>query len=233
MRLLLLVTIVLSSVYNFSEASEITRTCRIVFVDPPRNAPRKVQLFDGTSTRKVYLPDKNLSEVINLPAGDLVLSMMPDHVLDPENLPQGAPTVTISAKVTDFYLIVVSDPENEVLPLRMLPVDVDHKKPKLGQTLWINLTAHAIKANFGSEPLTIPPDSRVIGEGPLPSSGYYKAEFEYQANGEGEFLPVMKKSWWFDTSSKNIGFIVNSGRRLPRIFSFRDKAGHVEPKKAE
>jgi hypothetical protein len=230
MKFLVFITLALSCLSCFSEDSEKERTCRIIFLDPPRDAIREVQLFDGVASRKIRLHSKNLSEVIKLPGGDLVLGMTPDPVLNSEDFPKGAPTVKIPAKVTDFYLIVVSDPENKILPLRMLPVDVADKKPKLGQTLWINLTPHAIKGELGKESLTVPPESRVIGEAPLPASGYYKAEFQYQANGEGEFLQVMRKSWWFDAKSKNLGFIISSGRILPRIFTLRDK---IAPKKKQ
>ncbi len=175
----------------------------------------------------------NLSGVIKIPAGDLVLAMTFDPVLKPEDLPKDAPKLKISAEVTDFYLIVVSDPENKTLPIRMLPVDIGDKKPKLGQTLWINLTAHAITGKLGNESLTVLPDARVIGKAPLPASGYYKAEFQYQPNGKGEFLQVMRKSWWFDAKSKNLGFIVNSSRRLPRIFTCRDKLAPKKKKKTE
>lgn len=230
MKFLVIVTLALSCLPCFSVGSEMARTCRIVFVDPPREAIKEVQFFDGVASRKILLPSKSLSEVIKLPGGDLVLGMTPDPVLNSESFPKGAPTVKIPAKVTDFYLIVVSDPENKILPLRILPVNIRDKKLKLGQTLWVNLTAHTIKGELGNLSLIVPPDTRVISEAPLPASGYYKAEFQYQLNGEGEFLQVMRKSWWFDAKSKNLGFIVNSRRMLPRIFSFRDK---LTPEKKE
>lgn len=233
MKYLVFVTLALFCLSCFSEGSETVRTCRIIFVDPPRDAPRKVHLFDGVSSRKVELPDKNLSEVIKLPAGELLLGMTSDPVLKPEDFPKNTPKLKIPEKVTEFYLIVVSDPENKTLPIRMLPVDIGDKKPKLGQTLWVNLTTHAIAGKLGNESLKVLPDARVIGESPLPASGYYKAEFQYQLDGKGEFLQVMRKSWWFDAKSKNLGFIVNSSRRLPRIFICRDKLAPEKKKKTE
>jgi len=233
MKFLFFVTLALACLPCLSEGSEKARTCRIIFLDPPRDAPKEVHLFDGVASRKIQLPSKNLSEVIKLPVGDLVLGMTSDPVLDPEKLPEEAPTVEVPAKITDFYLIVISDPENKILPLRMLPVDVDDKHPKLGQTLWINLTAHAIRGELGNKSLTVAPDETVVGEAPLSESGYYKAEFLYQPNGEGAFLPMMNKSWWFDAKSKNIGFIVNSRRRLPRIFTFKDALVPEDVEKAE
>jgi hypothetical protein len=223
MKFLVYLALALSCSCCFAEETGKGRTCRMIFVDAPRDAPKEVQFFDGVVSRKVLLPSMNLSEVIKLPAGDLVLSMTRDPIFKPEDLAKDAPSIKISAKITDFYLIVVSDPENKILPLRMLPVDVTDKVPKIGQTLWINLTAHAINGNLGDATLVVPPDERVICGAPIATSGYYKAEFSYQPNGEGEFLPVMKKSWWFDATSKHLGFVVNSNGQLPKIFTLRDR----------
>ena len=229
MKFLFLATIVLSSLPCFSqvkakdEAKE--RTCRVVFLERPKGAPKKAYLFDGKISHEVRLSTMNLSGVIKLPGGegDLVLGMTPDPVLDPENFPKGAPTVTIPAKMTDFYLVVVSDPKNKIFPVRMLLVDASYGELNAGQTLWINFTNHGIKAKLGNEPLMIPAKAKVVGKAPLRASGYYKATFLYQPDSKSKFLPVMKKSWWFDATSKNLGFIISNGAKLPKIFMFRDR----------
>jgi len=222
MKSLVFLALVFSLLPCFSKGRENARTCRIIFLDRPRNAPESVELFDGISSRKVPLSDMNFSDVITLPSGDLKLGLTQHPVSNTGEIPAGAPTVKIPAKTTDFFLILVSDPENEILPIRMLPVDASDEHPKPGQTLWINLSKHNIKGNLGNGSITIAPEERVIGDAPLPASGYFRAEFQYQPKCEGEFLPVMKKSWWFDAKSKSLGFIIDSGGRLPRIFTFRD-----------
>lgn len=210
-------------------SEDAERTCRIIFPDRPRDAPEHVQLFDGAASRKVPLASMNFSEVIPLPAGDLILCMTADPVANSGDLPEGAPTVKIDASITDFYLIVVSDPANKILPLRMLPVDAADGRPGKGQTLWVNLTQHSITLNLAKGSLAIPPGDRVVGEPPLAASGYYKAEFLYQPDGKGEFLPLMNKSWWFDANSCHLGFIMDSGRRLPKVFTVRDKRTPAKP----
>lgn len=97
MKLLLLITFTLFCLPCSSEGGEKERTCRIIFVDRPRDALKEVQLFDGLVSRKIQLPGKNLSEVIKLPGDDLVLGMTPDPVLNPKNYPKGAPTVKVPA----------------------------------------------------------------------------------------------------------------------------------------
>lgn len=76
---------------------------------------------------------------------------------------------------------------------------------------------------MGEERIVIPPSKISISSPPLKDSGYFLAEFAYQKHSEGPFLPVMRKSWWFDATSKNLGFIVDTGARMPKIFTVRDR----------
>jgi hypothetical protein len=203
------------------------KTCRIIFPDRPQNAPQEVYLFDGEVSHKIALPSMNFSEILKLPAGDLELSITADAVSESAAITKAAPQVKIPAGMKNFYLVVLSDPGNTTMPLRMLPLDSgdDHLRP--GQTLWVNLTAHRIACDYGDCSLDIPPDTNVVGEPPLKDSGYFKVKFRYQPNASGDFLPVMQKSAWFDAQSKNLGFILNSNNRFPRIFTIRD---YREPK---
>jgi hypothetical protein len=63
---------------------------------------------------------------------------------------------------------------------------------------------------------------RAKSNAPLKKGGYYKVQFTYQPNAKGDFLPIMRKSWWCDPNSKNLGFIVETDARLPKIYSIRD-----------
>jgi hypothetical protein len=222
MKFLAVASLFLSCLPAFSAPDGGKRNCRIIFPDRPHDAPAEVYLFDGKASRKVELPSMNLSEVIHLPPGDLELGLTAAPVDKPGQLPPEAPTTKIAASIRDFYLVVVSDPDNKFLPLRMLSVDPNDKRPEPGQTLWINLSKHAISGTLGNESLDIPASARVLAKVPLNANGYLKAEFRYQPQSGGEFLPLMNKSWWFDIKSGNLGFIIDSGGRMPGIFTFRD-----------
>jgi hypothetical protein len=205
------------------------KTCRIVFPQRPHGAPKEVHLFDGTASHRIPLPGMNFSEAIALPGGDLVIRMTLDAVSDSTAIPDEAPQTKIPADMTDFYLVVLSEPENAGLPLRMLPLDAGDGHLKPGQTFWVNLTAHRIKGDFGEASLDIPAEGQAVGEAPLKANGYFKAKFRYQPGGSGDFLPVMEKSWWFDARSKNLGFVFESDIGFPRIFTFRDQRASASP----
>lgn len=203
------------------EAPKAGRTCRIVYPERPDGAPTVAHLFDGKASLPVTLPSMNFSEVIALPPGEVTLLMTAEAVNDPENPPLNAPKLRIPESVRDFYILVTPDPDNAILPVEMRLVDAGAKL-RPGETLWFNLTGHRIAAKLGEGRMTVDPKSLTVSKDPLPASGYYRAEFVYQAEGKGEYRRITEQSWWHDAASRHVGFIVNTGGMLPKIYFFRD-----------
>jgi hypothetical protein len=223
MKVALAVLLLVSGLSETATASpEQQRTCRIFYMDPPRDAPREAYLFDGTNSQKVSLPSMNFSEVINLPPGEIILGMTPEKILSKEDFPSTAPSTSIPADARNIYLLVGSDADNQIMPVKLQAYHiVEDFEP--GKTLWINLIDQIIMAELGSQSLSIPPFGRVISAPPLDEAGYFRARFFYQPQGTNEPLPIMNKSWWFDPNSRNVGFIVYTKARFPKIFTVRDK----------
>jgi hypothetical protein len=164
----------------------------------------------------------NLSEVIELPGGEITLAMTPNEINDPKVLPAESPLLKIPETVMDFYIIITPDPKNQILPVKMNLVDTGGGKLKPGETLWYNFTDHRIIGRLGSAKMTVEPVGRTISKDPAPASGYYVARFAYQMNGSGEFAPITEQSWWHDANNRHLGFIASSGGKLPKIYFFRD-----------
>ncbi len=116
-----------------------------------------------------------------------------------------------------------ADSSNKVLPVKINVINIEKGKLKIGHTLWVNMSEHNIGANLGDEKLVIPARKMTISSPPMKKSGYYLAQFAYQREAKGVFRPIMKKSWWFDATSRHIGFIFNTGARMPKIFTIRDR----------
>jgi hypothetical protein len=198
------------------------RTCRIVFPERPKDAPQAAHLFDGKGSRQVTLPSMNFSEVIALPSGEITLRMTAEETKDPANAPSGAPELRIPEAVKDFYILVTSDPENPTLPLKLQAVTAGDGELKPGETIWSNLTDHRIQAKLGDISLSVEPGGQAVSKDPVPKSGYYKAEFTYQTHGEGDYQKITEQQWWHDAASRHVGFMVNTGGKLPKIYFYRD-----------
>jgi hypothetical protein len=198
------------------------RTCRIVFPERPQNSPKVAFLFDGKKSTSITLPSMNLSEVIILPGGLLTLALTDQEISDPKLLPPTAPRISIPENVMDFYIIMMPDPKNPPFPIKMNLVDAGDNKLKASETLWFNFTEHKIIAKLGTSDLSVEPKNRAISQAPAPASGYYIARFAYQTNGAGALSSITEQSWWHDASSKHVGFMVNTGGKLPKIYYYRD-----------
>ena len=223
MRLLLILFVsIIGSAFSVNAESTTKRTCRIVFPERPNDAPKVAYLFDGKESHSVQLPSMNFSPVIELPAGELTMLMTPDEITDLENLPPSAPSLKVAEGVKHFYILVTSDPSNSTLPLKMKIVNVSDGKLKLGETLWFNLTEHRIVANLGNVKMSVNPKSVAVSKDPVSKSGYYRAEIGYQVDAKGGFKKITEQHWWHDVKSRHVGFIVDSGGRLPKIYYYRD-----------
>ncbi|QTN31152.1 hypothetical protein HZ994_02030 [Akkermansiaceae bacterium] len=198
-------------------------TCRILFLERPSSAPQTLHLFDGTSSREVELPGLNLSQVYELPPGKLSISLLPVPIANPEDLPPGAPTTAIPEGVADFYLLVTSDPSNNVAPVRMQVIEAGKGSLRRGQMLWINLTDHLVGGQLGSEKLLIKPQSRTTLNPPAKGATDFPVSLAYRIRGDERMYPICETRWLHDPRSRSLAFIFNQREgRAPRILVFPD-----------
>jgi hypothetical protein len=203
------------------------RTCRIVFPDRPQDAPRSLHLFDGKQSQEVELPSMNLSPVYGLAPGAIQLKLLNAKVGSPKDVPADAPSVEVAADCADLILLVSSDPDNKTAAVKMELVDLGSENFKTGQTLWANHSDKTIEAKLGAQTVSLEPESSKIVDAPLSengvaASGYYTATFTYQAQPDAAPEPITEQQWWHDANSRHLGFIVNTGGKLPKIYFYRD-----------
>ena len=198
-------------------------TCRLVFLERTAESPNKAVLFDGTKNHDVKLSSMNLSAPVTLSEGATAIVMTSKKIIDPTTIPTGTPHIKIPTGAKQLYIIVVSDTNNKIFPVKLIAIDSSDSKVKLGQTLWINLSKNLVAGRLNHKKFTIAPRNKLITSPPLEKAGYYKTAFAYKPVGKDLYHPIMKKTWWFDPKSKYLGFIINRGGRLPKIFTFRDR----------
>ena len=224
MKLLCLLTLLTVCLPTFAQKEEgPVRRCRVIFIERPRDAPDKAYLFDGIKSHAISLSSMNLSETITLSPGSTTIGISAEVVQDPELFPPTAPSAKIPTNTKEFYLILLSDPNNKHFPVKCMAMGSGGEMVNLGETLWVNLSRNVISGKIANKEITVNPGKSLVGKAPLNKPGYYKVEFDYQQLGKKEFQPIMRKTWWFDPQSKYLGFILNKGDRLPKIYTFRDR----------
>ena len=234
MRPLILALSCLFPLVSDARPDAASRTCRILFLAAPADAPKTLHLFDGTSSREVVPGRMSFSPVYELPAGDITLALTtepPDP--KPESgaspVPAGAPKASIRESLADFYLILSSDPENKVAPVRIQVIDAGGDKFRRGQMMWYNLTDHLVGGAVGSRSLRLKPQSRIILDAPASGLEEYPVNIQHMPPGTERAEPLCQTKWSHDPRARSLFFVLKEpGRLAPRIIGipdFREDAG--------
>lgn len=226
MRLSLFILLLVSLVTHAADKSE--RTCRILFLAPPPGFPEKIHLFDGVSSQEVEPGSMSFSPVYQIRPGDLTLAILPSPPApsadgSPPAIPADAPKAALAASITDFYLILSSDPTNTVVPVRMQLINSDAANFKRGQMLWFNLTENRVGGIVGSRKLLVEPNSRLILDAPATGLEDYPVNIHFLPPGKQRPEPLCETNWSHDPRSRSVFFILKpAGSLIPRILGIPD-----------
>jgi hypothetical protein len=226
MRLPLFFLLLISLAAHAAEKPE--RTCRILFLNGADDAPQKLHLFDGVGSQEVELTRMGFSPVYKIRSGALSLAMLSSPPAVPTSgalpeIPADAPKASLAESISDFYLIVSSDPANQVAPVRLQVINADAANFKRGQMLWYNLTDNKVGGTVGSRRLLVEPNSRLILDAPATRLENYPVNIHFLPPGKTRTEPLCETSWTHDPRSRSVFFILKpTGSLIPRILGFPD-----------
>lgn len=221
MRLVFLFSLLIASILTGAEGGK--HTFRVLFLDAPNDAPKKLHLFDGEKSQEIELPRMNLSPVYELPAGDLTIVLSSNPYSLPEEVQPNAPKQKVPVGVSDFYLLIASDKSNSVAPVVMQLVPVDESKFKKGEMMWFNLTKNVVGGKVGTQKLVMKPQSQKILLAPASKNEDFVVDLAFQMPGDKELYPLCETKWIHDPRARKVVFVTNEeGRRTPRVRGFSD-----------
>lgn len=199
------------------------RSCRILFLEAPADAPQKLVLFDGKDSREVELPHLNLSPVYNLPGGPLKIHLLDKPPADPRHVPTGAPAAVVPESSTDIYLLVSADPGNKVAPVRMQVINAGSEKLKRGEMLWFNLTDNTVGGVLGDSRISLEPRGRAVMEAPARGNKDYPVKLGFRMPDNPQAFPLCQTSWRHNPQCRSLAFVIpKPGTRSPRVLVFSD-----------
>ncbi|GAA5125187.1 hypothetical protein JIN84_13720 [Luteolibacter yonseiensis] len=228
MRYLLLLLLLFPLVATAQDKSA-KRTCRVVFLNPPANAPKKLYLFDGTTSQEVELPKMNFSDVYVVANGDVTLRLLTAPVTKVEQVPAGAPAGKVAAGIEDFYLIASSDPKNQVVPVQLQVIDASVQKFRKGQMMWYNLTTSAVGGQLGSQKLALKAQSRAVTDAPASGREPYDVSISYSLPNDKRLYPICQTKWEHDPDTRTVVFLYGGANgATPELIGFKDFRAPVE-----
>ncbi|MFT4176921.1 MAG: hypothetical protein QM627_09720 [Luteolibacter sp.] len=218
-----LLLLVACSSIGVAAESKAKRTCRILFLSPPENAPQKVYLNDGADTRPVELPSLNLSEIYELAGGNIQIRLLAEPPVEGLPLATDLPAVAVPENVRDCYLLVTSDPKNAKLPLKLQIVDASPTGFRAGQMMWLNLTPYQVGGQLGSRTLNLKPNSQSILDSPTAGDDTYPVKIGYNPGKGQKPALIVSTTWMHNISGRNIVFVMMlPNSKIPRIKGYSD-----------
>lgn len=227
----LLPLVVCGTSFALEQPSKASRTCRILFVAAPEDAPKTLYLNDGTKTQQVELPSLNFSDVYKLAPGNITLRLFPSLPTEQQPIPEGAPSGAVRETIEDCYLLLVSDPKNPVAPLKCQVVDANPAGFRSGQMMWLNLTPYLVGGQLGSRTLRLMPNSQSIVDSPKDGAGTYPVKIGYDPGDDKKAAMIVSTQWPHNPGGRNVIFVMMlPNSNIPRIKGYSDSREPEPPK---
>lgn len=205
------------------------RSARAVFFKRPAGLAESAVLVHAGGGIPITLPAMNLSEPVGLPAGDLVLAVLPQAPAAGRPIPPDAPQVRIPGAWPQVLLLFFHDPTNKIFPVRVLPFDGSTGSFKPGEMLCLNLSTAVVGGTLGEAKFRISPGKTAVLKPSVREAGDYPVAVDCLLKGEASPRPLCRTSWRHDLETRQILFIINpDDRPVPRIWSVTESL-HSKP----
>jgi hypothetical protein len=197
------------------------RILRAVYFRAPAGAPEEVHVFGLEGNPALELPRMNLSDPLEIPAEDLRVAFTAGPVAEGERPPKGSPIAVIPAAWSQAVLVFFPDPENEVLPVKVMPVNASPRNFGPGDRYWLNLSKAVIAPRVGE--LRVPrilPGKTHIMKAPRGGARDLPVIVKCILPEDGQVRDLCRTTWRHDPRRRKLVFILpNPPRRVPRIWS--------------
>lgn len=203
------------------EASS-SRSLRLVYAQPPEDAPEKLFLVAGSVIKEIALPRMSVSsQRLDLPAGPIrVFAAMKAPTRD-NPLPADAPFADIPETMANPLVVLLSNGKGGPLAFQMLPVEFSRTAVPEGAVMWFNLTERILYVKLGSAQGTIAPRrSGVVMPSGKPGETYQAMVDLSPEPGETETQPFLRALWQKKVQRCTLMFVVvDPARKYPRLLS--------------
>jgi hypothetical protein len=203
-----------------------SRTCRLIYMQAPLDAPEKVVLVVGKDTTDVDLPRLSISSArAKLPAGPVRVYAATKAPTKTEPLPADAPFVDIPEAMSDVLIVLLPNGQPGPLSFIMLPVEFSKSRAPEGSSMWFNLSDRIIYSKTSDRVLTINPKASAleIHKGGV-DEPYYVSIDASPVPPEVENVPIYRGYSSNQARTRHLLFVVPDPTRIvPRILSISDR----------
>jgi len=203
-----------------------SRTCRLIYMQAPLDAPEKVVLVVGKETTEVDLPRLSISNArAKLPVGPVRVYAAAKAPTKAEPLPPETPFVDIPESMGDALVVLLPNGQPGPLSFIMLPVEFNKARAPAGSLMWFNLSDRIIYSRSGDSIVTINPKATALE---MPRGAFNEPYYVYVDASpippDVENVPIYRGYSMKEPRSRYLLFVVPDPTRIvPRILSIPDR----------
>lgn len=213
---------------------QAARKVRAVFIQPSNMDHPKALLLAGDKMVEIELPQRNFSPEVELPDGDLQVSILSAPPSAGSPIPAEAPRFTLPESWSRCLLLFFPDPSNKVFPAKVIPVNASTADFPKGHTLIYNVTAATIQARFGAETVKAAPGKSVSLKPPMAGFGDYQVAIDCAFPGDNEPTAICRSTWQHDPEARQILFVTPTpGYKVPRVWGILDREKEKDSSKSK
>ncbi|MGJ8643869.1 MAG: hypothetical protein ACSHX9_10705 [Luteolibacter sp.] len=209
----------------FALAAPAAAKCKVkaIFVQPPSGAPSTAVLVVGAKYFDLELPQRNLSEAVELPAGELVVGVLTQRPVEGE-MPKNITKFKIPENWTNCILLFFHDENNKTFPARVIPVNASTANFPLGNTVIFNASEATVAGTFGNRKVLVSPGKSKTVKAPRTGSGSYLVSIDCAYKGDEKPIALCRSTWQHEDEARQILFVTPSpGNKIPRMWGIIDR----------
>jgi hypothetical protein len=221
----LIATCLLLSAHSASAKCKV----KAIFIEPLDEVPETAVLGVNQQFTDIDLPKRNLSDSVELNAGESPIIVLPSKPIGGK-IPPGIPHFTIPATWSSCILLFFHDPHNKVFPAKVIPVNASSADFPLGDTLIFNVSEATVAARLGTEVMKILPGKSVAVKPPRRGSGSYLAAIDCFFPSDTEPTALCRSTWQHEAEARQILFICpQADEKIPRVWGILDRENTSDP----
>ncbi|MDP4612090.1 MAG: hypothetical protein NWT02_12955 [Opitutales bacterium] len=184
------------------------RTAQILYFRAPKDAPKSAVIYQASEAPfEAELKRNNFSKSFKLSDGDIVLHFLGSKLVEGEEFPVGAPSVSVPAAYEKVLILAFTDPQNPVLPVRFKVINANQGSFGEGDRMFINFTDNKIAGAVGRKKLELGPFSVAVVKDAAGPKEEYSVSLDRLAPEQDKPVTFIRQNWRQSANQRSLIFI--------------------------
>ncbi|MGB0372704.1 MAG: hypothetical protein ACPGN3_15325 [Opitutales bacterium] len=195
-----------------------------MYLTKPASSHNEFKLVNKDFDAELSINARYFSKPIEIPAGEIELSIVPPSWQSSQELPNNAQTITIPEDWDRIYLLFAEVPGKFAFPAQAVLINASSDSLPSGNTFVFNFSDATVRGKFGDVQLTADPKSQAVIQPPRTDLGSYRVDIFAKYPEDDEIMILCGTKWLHEPNARKILFITppQNNRKYPSIRTVQD-----------